>query len=158
MKLHLLRHGKTHQQSGTGRDFDRQLMKKGLVQCELLGEYFAQKKLNCEVWCSSSKRTRETFENVSQKIVHKKVVMRDDLYLCSRKVLLDTLWQYSGDNDILIIGHNYGISDLATYLTDTRIELRTGGYICIEFKDFRWEELSRGLGVIVDQHRPVVNL
>lgn len=158
MKLHLLRHGKTHQHSDTGRDYDRKLNEKGWLQCELLADYFDQKKLNCEVWCSSAKRTRETFTRVSKKVQMKKVVMRDDLYLCSRETLLEALWERSGDEDLLIVGHNYGISDLATYLTDERIELRTGGYICIEFVDFRWEELSRGLGVISDQYRPKVDL
>ena len=158
MKLHLLRHGKTHQQSDSGKDFDRKLNEKGLAQCELLGEYFAKKEIYCETWCSSARRTRETFSNVSKKINLKKVVMRDDFYLCSRETLLDALWERTGDDDLLIIGHNFGISDLATYLTDTRIELRTGGYICIEFTDFRWQELSRGLGVIADQYRPMIHL
>ncbi len=158
MKLHLLRHGKTSQQSDSGRDFDRKLNEKGLVQCEMIGEYLAEKKLDCEVWCSAAKRTRGTFSNVTKKIELKKVVMRDDFYLCSRKALLEALWQRSGNADLLIIGHNYGISDLATYLTDMRIELRTGGYICIDFNDFRWEEVSRGLGTILNQYRPKVDL
>lgn len=158
MKLHLLRHGKTSQQSDSGRDFDRKLNEKGLVQCEMLGEYLAKKKIVCETWCSSAKRTRGTFSNVTKKIELSKVVMREDLYLCSRNVLLEALWQRSGDNDLFIIGHNFGISDLATYLTDVRIELRTGGYVCIDFNDFKWEEVSRGLGTISDQYRPKVDL
>ena len=158
MKLHLLRHGKTHQQSDSGRDFDRKLNPKGIAQCELLGEYLADKLSDCETWCSAAKRTRETFSNVTKKIELNKVAMREDLYLCSRETLIEALWQRSGDSDLLIIGHNYGISDLATYLLDERIELRTGGYICIEFVDFRWEEISRGLGTIADQYRPQVRL
>lgn len=158
MKLHLLRHAKTLQQSESGRDYDRKLIEKGLVQCELLGEYLAEKNLNCETWCSSAKRTRETFSNVTKKIELSKVVMRDDFYLCSRQTYLEAIWQRSGNDDLLIIGHNFGISDLATYLTDVRIELRTGGYICIDFNDFRWEEVSRGLGTIADQYRPKVRL
>ncbi|PIE86992.1 MAG: hypothetical protein CSA03_01915 [Bacteroidetes bacterium] len=158
MKLHLLRHGKTHQHSDTGRDYDRKLNEKGILQCEVLAEYFDQKQLSCETWCSSAKRTRQTFSHVSKKLQLEKVVMRDDLYLCSRETLIEALWERSGDDDLLIIGRNFGISDLATYLTDERIELRTAGYICIEFTDFRWEELSRGLGVIADQYRPKVHL
>lgn len=157
MKLHLLRHGKTSQQSDSGRDYDRKLNDKGLAQCKMLGEYLAKKKIDCETWCSAAKRTRATFSNVTKDIELNKVVMREDLYLCSRKVLLEALWEHSGNDDLLIIGHNFGISDLATYLTDVRIELRTGGYICIDFNDFRWEEVSRGLGIISDQYRPKVD-
>ena len=158
MKLHLLRHGKTQQQSSTGSDYDRELNEKGLAQCKILGEYFKKMDLSCETWCSSAKRTRQTYSNVAKNLRLDKIVMREDLYLCSRKVLLEALWERSGDDDLLLIGHNYGISDLATYLTDERIELRTGGYVCIEFVDFRWEELSRGLGTISDQYRPKVSL
>lgn len=158
MKLHLLRHGKTQQQSSTGRDFDRELNQKGIVQCEMLSNYFKKIDLNCEVWCSGARRTRQTYANISKEQQFEKVVMRDDFYLSSRDTMLKALWGRPGDNDMLIVGHNYGISDLATYLTDVRIELRTGGYICIEFDGFKWEELSRGLGTIADQYRPKVNL
>jgi len=158
MKLHLLRHGKTQQQSSTGSDYDRELNEKGIAQCALLAEYFRKIDLNCEIWCSSAKRTRQTHSNITKKVDLGSVLMRDDLYLCSRQTLLEALWNRDGDEDLLIIGHNYGISDLATYLTDERIELRTGGYICIEFVDFQWKELSRGLGIIADQYRPKVNL
>lgn len=158
MKLHLLRHGKTHQLSDSGRDFDRKLNEKGIVQCQLMGEYLSKKELDCEIWCSAAKRTRGTYSNITKKIELNKIVMRDDFYLCSRETLLEALWQRSGNDDLLIIGHNFGISDLATFLTDERIELRTGAYICIDFNDFSWEEISRGLGTISDQYRPKVDL
>ncbi len=158
MKLHLLRHGKTLQQSDTGRDFDRKLAEKGLAQCKLLGKYLENTIIDCETWCSAAKRTRQTYSNVTKNIELGKIVIRDDFYLTSRETLLEALWQRSGNADLFIIGHNFGISDLATYLTDERIELRTGEYICIDFDDFKWEELSRGLGTISDQFRPTIDL
>ena len=158
MKLHLLRHGKTQRQSVTGRDFDRELNQKGVVQCEMLAGYLKKIDVNCEVWCSTAKRTRQTYSNVNKEELFEKVTMLDNFYLCSRDTMLKTLWDRSGCDDLFIVGHNYGISDLATYLTDVRIELRTGEYICIEFEGFQWKELSRGLGSIVDQYRPKVNL
>lgn len=158
MKLHLLRHGKTHQSSSTGRDYDRVLNAKGIVQCQIMGEYFKSNKVACETWCSSAKRTRGTYTEVSKAAGLAKVSMREDLYLCSRDTMLRALWERVGNDDLLIIGHNFGISDLATYLTDVRIELQTGGYICIQFTDLNWSEISRGLGTIVDQYRPNVVL
>ncbi len=158
MKLHLLRHGKTHQHSDSGRDFDRKLNAKGLAQCDLLGDYFTAKEFDCEAWCSGAVRTRETFTQVAEKVDLGSVVMREDLYLCSRAVMLEALWARPGSDDLLIVGHNFGISDLATYLTDERIELSTGGYICISFDGMSWEEISRGTGTIWDQYRPMVTL
>lgn len=158
MKLHLLRHGKTHQLSDSGRDFDRKLNEKGEIQSQLMGEYFNTTHLDCETWCSGAKRTRETYSNVAKKAELAKVVMRDDLYLCSRDHILKELWTRAGKEDLLIIGHNFGISDLATYLTEMRIELRTGEYICIDFDGLEWPEISRGTGSIWDQYRPQVDL
>jgi phosphohistidine phosphatase len=158
MKLHLLRHGKTRQESASGRDYDRKLNQKGLVQCELLGDYFLGKKLKCETWISAAKRTRETFEHLTQKANLDNFSYREDLYLCSRDFMLELLWNHDGNHDLLIIGHNFGISDLASYLTDHRVELQTGGYICIDFKGYKWKEISRGLGTISDQFRPEVAL
>ncbi len=158
MKLHLLRHGKTHQASPTGRDYDRELNEKGIIQCQLMGEYFESAKVECETWCSSAKRTRGTYTEVLKKANLSKVSMREDLYLCSRDHFLKSLWARVGNDDLLIVGHNFGISDLATYLADVHIELQTGGYVCLEFSGLDWSEISRGTGTIVDQYRPNVNL
>jgi phosphohistidine phosphatase SixA len=72
--------------------------------------------------------------------------------------LLDFIWKLEGKEDILLIGHNDGISDLASYFTDEYIGLQTAGYCCIEFDSENWKNTSKSLGRLVDSFRPKVNL
>lgn len=158
MKLHLLRHAKTDQWSVTGRDFDRRLLPKGIAQSNVLGEHLPGMNVQ-QVWCSSAVRTRETLSILQHYQSFKDVQYSDGLYLCSREDLLKSLWNHKQSGDVFIIGHNFGISDLATYLTDEHIELRTCEYICIEFAGAKsWAETSGGTGDIRYRYRPKVLL
>ena len=59
MKLHLLRHAKTDQNSSTGKDFDRKLLKKGKDQSEEMGKYFKKQNFNpSKIICSTAFRTK----------------------------------------------------------------------------------------------------
>ncbi len=153
LQLHLLRHAKTEQFSPTGKDFDRFLMKKGLRQREDLKQFFKTVPNIEHVWCSSAKRTRETLE-VLEGLPSPQFF--DDLYLCSHKMMLKMLWESKLEGDILIVGHNFGISDLVNYFCDTDIELRTGQYACISFDCDSWAETFRGTGTIAQLYRPEV--
>lgn len=151
MKLHILRHGKA--ESHSIKDFDRKLHKKGRKQCELLKTYFKERNGIKEIWCSDAFRTRETLHRVSNE--HwPKAKFSTSLYLASKDFLLDEIWNNNSSNELLIVGHNFGISDLASYFTEEHIDLGTGEYICIEFQANSWNETSMGLGVIVDRYRP----
>jgi phosphohistidine phosphatase len=156
MILHLVRHGKTDQFSATGRDYDRELLPRGIAQSKLLGEYI---KLNatCQVFCSSAKRTQQTFHYMNEPLRMTRVNFQEDLYLCSREHLFELLCEQEHTNDIMIVGHNFGISDLVSYLIDDPIEMRTGEYIAIEFEVSNWKELSKGVGTILDRYRPRVS-
>ena len=153
LRLHLLRHAKTEQFSPTGKDFDRYLMKKGLRQREDLKQFFKTIPDIEHVWCSSAKRTRETLEVLEGLPAP---TFHDDLYLCSDKTMLKMLWESNADGDILIVGHNFGISDLVNYFCDSDIELRTGQYACISFDCDNWSETFRGTGTIDRLYRPEV--
>jgi phosphohistidine phosphatase len=155
MRLHILRHAKTNQRSQTGKDFDRALLPKGILQSKKISEHFDTIENIAFTWCSTAKRTRETlsFLNMERLGV---ITYKDDLYLASRDKIIEEIWELDEIGDLLIIGHNYGISDVASYYTDEHIELRTGEYICVEFEIDQWNESSRGLGTIVDRYRPSV--
>ncbi|GAB5416505.1 MAG: hypothetical protein Crog4KO_09090 [Crocinitomicaceae bacterium] len=153
LQLHLLRHAKTEQISPTGKDFDRFLMKKGLHQRDDLKNFFTAISGIEHVWCSSAKRTRETLEPLEGLPAPH---FFDDLYLCSHKTMLKMLWESNLEGDVLIIGHNFGISDLVNYFCDSDLELRTGQYVCISFDCSDWKETFRGTGTITRVYRPEV--
>lgn len=154
LRLHLLRHAKTEQTSPTGKDFDRPLMPKGNLQCEGLKMFFKTLPPIDTVYCSMAKRTQQTLEVLLNRLPEPNY--GDDLYLCGSKTMLQLLWSEKPKGDILIVGHNFGISDLASYFSDEDIELRTGEYIRLVFDCDNWSETSRGMGVIKERFRPEV--
>lgn len=156
MKLHLLRHAKTDPESESGEDFDRKLLPKGIEEARIMGDFLVPLEKSIEVHCSSSARTRETYELISTKIPKANVHFWDDLYHVSHLELLEFINGLKTHKDILLIGHNNGISDLAGYLSDQPVVLKTCGYICLEMDIDSWEELSRGQARITASYRPEV--
>ncbi len=152
MKLYLLRHAKTNQQSPTGKDFDRRLLPKGHAQCKLMKEYLTQIQ-GLHVLCSSAKRTRETLLGIN--LSDAEVEFSDELYLCSHEKILQLIWDCEVNKDLMVIGHNFGISDLAEYLLDDSIEMSTCELLVFEFEIDSWQEVSKGLGELTDRYRPV---
>ncbi|MFT6982678.1 MAG: phosphohistidine phosphatase [Crocinitomicaceae bacterium] len=156
MKLHILRHAKTEYSSPSGHDIDRRLQPRGMKQASMLRDYFESLTSIEEIWCSDAQRTRQTSEIVLQAI-HPKPSYQVDLYLASKQDILQKIWNSDSNKELLIIGHNFGISDLVSYFTEHRIELRTGEYICLEFHSDSWAETSMGTAIVLDQYRPKVS-
>lgn len=162
-QLYILRHAKTSQISGTGKDFDRELLPKGHNQTEALNQYFEKNPftMQTDIWVSSAVRTRQTFQNIKKALEKpgkvSSPVFADDLYLSSYELLLKKIWKHSSANDLLIIGHNFGISDLAGYFTEQDIELATGEFIHLIFDCDSWQETSRGTATVSGRFRPLKN-
>lgn len=153
MKLHLLRHAKTNQESPTGEDFDRELLPKGVRQAKEMADYLSRLK-NLEVHCSSSMRTQQTLDWIQKKVDCIKIIYSKELYLASHIELLHYINQLNTNNDLLLIGHNNGISTFARYLTNRSISLKTCAYACLEVNIDNWTELSKDQAILLDLFRP----
>lgn len=157
MKLHLLRHAKTQVIQPNQSDFDRSLLPKGEEQARMIGIYLNEKlSRKITVFCSLSVRTRQTATIVQQYFEFRDIRFEQKLYLADLNAMLDFIWSLDQKEDILIIGHNEGISELASYFTDSYVGLQTAGYVCIEFDASSWKETSTGTGRLVDAFRPDV--
>lgn len=154
MKIHLIRHAEPSASAESRKDIDRALCQTGIDQASKLGLYLKEKGLDCEVWCSSALRTRQTWEILSSHVKFGKCAFHPHLYLCPKEVLLHEVWQSEGSEDLVLIGHNFGISDFISYLTDKNIVLSTCDYYCIDFGNRQRTEVSAGTGLIVDHYRP----
>jgi phosphohistidine phosphatase len=124
-----------------------------LRQRDELALFFESKSAIENVWCSSAARTRETLTTLPVKT---DPIFFDDFYLCSYQTMLKELWGRDLKGEVLLVGHNFGISDLLNYFCDSDLELRTGEYVCISFDCDKWKETFRGTGTIVQQYRPEV--
>ena len=152
MKLHVIRHAKAASSIGES-DFDRPLAQKGTLQAQELARYLQGKIENTTVWCSDAKRTRESFDLIKMNSSFKDILYKVDFYLCEKEVMLEQIWNNAPEGDLIIIGHNFGISDLVNYFTDELILMRTGEYICIDFGELSLKESSKDTGRISDQFR-----
>ena len=155
LKLMLLRHAKTENQSDTGLDFDRQLALKGQRQAKSMATHLSSIDLsNTVVFYSDAKRTVQTFEYLLAQNDIPSYVLKHDLYLASRETLFNQLCEQNGDFPILLIGHNDGLSDLASYLTEDYIHLNTCTLLTLDVHAKDWSELTQGSCTISEMYRP----
>jgi phosphohistidine phosphatase len=79
----------------------------------------------------------ETSLTISQKEFSK------SLYLADVTALLAHINSIKSTEDVLfVVGHNEGLSDLASYLGNDRLHLSTGALISFEFDADYWSEVS----------------
>ncbi|MES2800683.1 MAG: histidine phosphatase family protein [Bacteroidota bacterium] len=156
MKLHLIRHAKTEKIAPSGKDFDRELKDSGRTDTEQLAKYLKSLGFQPDrTLCSTAKRTLQTCEILNATFQFQALSFHDDLYLAEASVIKSLLETCKAEENLTVIGHNDGISDLASYLTGQFISLPTTGYVCIEFFIDEWNELSKDAGMIIDFYRPL---
>lgn len=154
MIIHLLRHAKTNQNSPTGRDFDRELLPRGYEQLTEFASKLAQRPITVtRVFCSSAKRTRQTWAEIATNFPNAEVSFHDELYLASHQTLLGFLTEQQSPEELLVIGHNEGLSNLASYLSDSDIHLKTCGYVQLSFPFDHSGFISANTGGVVDTFR-----
>jgi phosphohistidine phosphatase len=154
MKLHLLRHAKTNQISPTGKDFDRELLPRAYEQCAELKRYLHDHPIAPKhILCSSAVRTRQTLDQIKAFFADVPVTFLDELYLASAGELLKIINELQSPEDILLIGHNEGISELASELSAGFILLKTCGLVSLEFPFESSAMVSKETGVLVGSFR-----
>lgn len=118
--LHLLRHAKSNW-SGDGDDHERPLSRRGREAARRLarGLPAATGRLDL-VLCSSARRAGETLElALAFYEPRPHVLVERGLYLASRDRLIERLRQLGEeDENILLIGHNPALHELAVALAD----------------------------------------
>ena len=67
--------------------------------------------------------------------------------------VLDFICSMNSDDDIVLIGHNNGLSRLASYLTAKHIVMRTASCVEIRFPFDHSKFISKGTGEIYSHHR-----
>ena len=157
LQLNFIRHAKTEPQSKSGRDFDRELLPKGRKQAELLAAFLQENGIQLgNVFCSTAARTKETFALISRTIACH-VDFFEELYLASHSELKQFIENQKGDT-ITIIGHNEGISELASMLCGELYVLQTAGFIQLQFELEDWAHISYDTAIVTTRFRPEVLL
>lgn len=150
MKFFILRHGDAEIRSETGKDFDRKLSTHGQRQANVVKTKLSF--LNSDepftVFCSTAKRTEETYFIVSTVLKTSQLEFVDKLYLAPLKDLIEFFRAiHPKTKKVLLVGHNEGISEFASYLLDKEIVFPTAGLLEINFPIIdEWKYIGRGTG------------
>ncbi len=155
MLLFLLRHASAENSSKTGKDFDRPLSDEGLNQATQLRKYVSNLHLTeTNFYVSSSQRTKET-SIIALNLNENRIHFTDQLYLSSSLELLKFINSQCTTKDMLLLGHNEGISALASYLTNQNISLNTANCVTIKVECENSSEISQGMGNVLEFFSPI---
>jgi phosphohistidine phosphatase len=145
-KVFLLRHSDAEYSSSTGSDFDRKLTIFGLEKVLQYRTDYLKIIAVDAVFCSTATRAMETVEVLKMSI--EKRSFHKNLYEASAEDLVDFIQSISNQyNSILIVGHNPGLSGLASYLCGDLFLLNTCQLIEIDLEIVDWKLLTRGIGI-----------
>lgn len=149
-KIIFIRHGKAKSESKTDKDFDRKLATKGIIQSNIIGHLLKEKntKIDC-IYSSDSHRTKETIQTISliNQFPLDQISWKPELYLANLNSLIKHCFQLDNKFDnVIICGHNIGLTECLNYFLDGDYELTTCGTAMVSFNTSKWEEISFGTG------------
>ena len=154
MILHLLRHAKTNPHSPTGLDFDRELLPRGYEQITELKLFFVQHQIQPKhILCSSSMRTSQTLAELKDLWHEASIQFIDELYLAEKEEILKLICAQNCPDELLVVGHNDGLSDLVMNLASPPHALKTCGFISMEFPFESSAYISQDTGSILAKFR-----
>lgn len=157
-RLILTRHAKSDWNDPSVPDRERPLNERGRRSARLLGDWLASRGYEPEeVLCSSSARTRETWDGIAGAAlaVLPDVHYVDALYHASPEVMLRVLRGASAAT-VLMIGHNPGIAAFAAELParpPLDPEFRrypTAATLVVDFQADDWTGVQPGQGSVLD--------
>lgn len=157
LRLILTRHAKSSWDNANQPDHERPLNARGRKAATALGEWLETRgyvpKL---ILCSTATRTIETCQLMTQAMAEAPPVEYvKELYHAGAEQMLEVLAGFEA-TDILMIGHNPGISHLAASLAKTpppneRFPVYpTGATTVFDFAQDDWSEIGTGKGAVRD--------
>jgi phosphohistidine phosphatase len=134
-RLVLLRHGKSSYPEGVD-DHDRPLSERGAKEASEAGRRLAQSMRGSVIdraLVSAATRAQQTWQLVKPYVTVTTEDTEPDLYLAEAAGLLQLLHAWPADFDqVLVVGHNNGLEDLATTLTGTPVVLKTSTFAVLQ--------------------------
>ncbi len=144
--LYIMRHGKA-EDGNNKADYKRKLISKGIKRNQKIALKLKDKKGKFDaILCSNAERTLETAEIMAIQFDFplEDIKNYQEFYLAPAIIMLESL--YALDNtlsNVLLVGHNPGVSELATSLSGQLIDwLPTSALIALQFDTDKWEEIS----------------
>lgn len=127
-------------------DLNRPLSERGERDAPLMGRRLQARKARPTLFLTSpARRARQTARIVAREIGFPQEFLQHEpeLYLATPEQILDVLArQASTFKDVVVCGHNPGLTELANRLTGSGIDnIPTTGVVIIEFKVHAWADI-----------------
>lgn len=166
--LHLYRHAKAAEGAPGGSDEARPLAKRGVKSAKAMAEHFDATDFSVDrVYCSTSRRTRETYDQVASALGNTPVVFRDKLYLIDVGDLMEFIHALpDAAGSAMLIGHNPAFYVAALMLAADasrghaqeydalKEKFPTGALCSITFSIDHWRDVKAGGGTLRAFIRP----
>lgn len=147
-RLTLFRHAKSSWSESSLADHERVLSARGERDAPTMGERLAARKFRPSLIISSSAvRARRTAKLVAAALNYPDEFLQieKELYLATaRKILELVCAQADNFGDLLLIGHNPGLTELVNQLLPAlnMDNLPTSGIVAMDFKTTEWSQIS----------------
>jgi phosphohistidine phosphatase len=150
-RLCLIRHAKSSWADPTLRDFDRPLNKRGKRDAPFMGKKLAERKIKPDfILSSSAKRAKQTVKSVAKAIDYpsKRIYFSEAVYLADENGLYRILRSCDDKvNTLLLVGHNFGITDVAVSISGVQIKnIPTCGIVAMKFDLDSWQQVQPNTG------------
>ena len=153
-QLTLLRHAKSAWDDETRKDRDRPLNERGERDAPLMAQRLrARNARPTLILTSPAVRARRTAQIIAREIGDPAEFLQreDELYLASPDQIVAVLSRQEGDfRDVVVCGHNPGLTELANRLTGAGIDnIPTTGIVVVELDLANWADLDGAEGELV---------
>jgi len=153
-QLTLLRHAKSAWDDPSLKDRDRPLNKRGERDAPLMGQRLRARSARPTLMLTSpAVRARRTAQIVARELGYPAEFLQreEDLYLASADQIITVLGrQESSFRDVVVCGHNPGLTDLANRLTGAGVDnIPTTGIVVIGLELGRWADLDGAEGELL---------
>ncbi len=142
-KITLLRHGNSLFQDSSTNDWSRPLSPEGEKECHDVAKFIKDcHPLPSKIISSNARRTIETVKILLEKNKWDSEILNVDkeLYLASANLLTEKIQSQSESiNDLIIVGHNPGLSELSSSLLKQNIYLPTSGCVSLNINLDLWD-------------------
>ena len=150
-KIHLIRHVKSSWEDDSLADIDRPLNKRGIKTCRFMAQHILDAGCCFDyVFCSLAIRAQLTIDLINSSLEGLDIQWQteEQLYTFDSDTIFD--WCRTLDesiSELVIIGHNPALTELANYIGDKPISnIPTAGVFCAELEIPSWAKISGRCG------------
>ncbi len=153
-RLFLVRHAKSSWKDPELEDFDRPLNKRGKRDAPVMGQKLQQRKTQIDLIISSpAKRAKNTAEFIAGKISYypREILWLESVYTASSQTLFNLVHKIEDTfQNVMLVGHNPGLTSLAERLTGREIDnIPTCGIVAVDFEVDSWKHIKDMPGKLV---------